>query len=191
MCVISLCTRGALDGSSRGRSTAALDAMPTIAPTPFSGCAGVFANDRFVCVLSYSGRMAAAMDPNGAEHLLAPDADNESLGSSLLDALQKSRVLNIEEVRIFFDPQRIAKDYAAWVERLMSRYRFKSKRALFNGMKHCNVHVRAGNISIKPTYHEKSEGWAGMGAEFELVLPSQAPAIEVGGALREGLRRCV
>jgi hypothetical protein len=131
------------------------------------------------------------MDPNGAEHLLAPEADNELLGSALLDALQKSRVLNVAEARIFFDPQRIARDHAAWVERLMSRYGFESKRALFNGMKHCGVSVRGGNISIKPTYHEKSEAWAGMGSEFELVLPSQARAIEVGIALREGLRRCV
>ena len=165
--------------------------MPTISPQARSACAAVLANDRLVRIQSRSGRTATAIDPNGAEHLLAPDADNEALGSALLDALQKSRVLDLEEARIFFDPQRIARDQAAWIERLLSRYRFKSRRALFNGMKHCLVDVRGGNISIAPTYHEKSEGWAGMGPEFELVLPSKADAIEVGAALREGLRRCV
>lgn len=150
-------------------------------------------NDDFIEIITYSGYRSCAYDPEGARHLLSPDADDESLGMALRDALAKSRRMTLEEVRVFFDRDGLQQRYDAWVKDLMSRYGYKTRRALFKDMKSCGVELQDGVITIRPSNHEKLEGWSGDGIaeEDRVKLPADCSDAELGARLRLAFSRCI
>ncbi len=150
-------------------------------------------NGDFICVETYSGYRRIAGDPQGAMHLLPPDADNEALGTAILDSLARSRFLTLEEANVFFSYEAVNKRYTEWVDNLMQRYEYKGKRALFENMKACGIECQNGLITIRPSNHEKLEGWSGDGISKSdhVIIPSDRPAEEIGAALRLALSRCI
>jgi len=149
-------------------------------------------NGDFILVETYSGHRSSRFDPHGAQHLLAPEAGDETLGAAILDALSRSRFLPLEDARPFLDPQRVRQEYAAWTQSLMTRYRYKTKRALFGDMIRCGIQMAADIITIKPARHDRLEGWGrtlGDGIE-DVVIPDGSTAADVGAALRLGFSRC-
>src|SRR5690349_17098062 len=97
----------------------------------------VIANGDFIGILTYSGRGLVGRDPEGVQHLLPVDASNIALASAIRDTLQHSRFLSPEEYERFFDPMTNRARHEAWVESLMKRYNYKTKRALFKRMMSC------------------------------------------------------
>ena len=156
----------------------------------------------FLCINTFSGYGGMSIqDPKGSQHLLAPDASDEELGLAVLDALAHSRfVLSAPQEGVTVHPEveydfelydRAKNDelYLAWIEDLMKRYGYKTKRALFKNMENCFIEQESDMLRIIPTYHQKLEQWGG---KIEpVVLPYKSTAAEIGSALREGFRRCV
>lgn len=135
---------------------------------------------------------------------MAPDVNNEELGACVQEALARSRFVLSEPRndvwihpeatfdRDLYDYDLTNRRYDQWVASVMDRYEYKTKRALFKDMRRCSIESKNGEITIRPSCHEKLEGWSGKGiAESDCVVISVtgSPA-EVGAALRLALGRC-
>jgi hypothetical protein len=150
----------------------------------------------FICIDTCSGYRATATDPKGKQHLLPPDVSDQDLGVAVLDALANSRFVppleQPEEDLDLFDVARIEHRYSEWAKHLMETYGYKTKRALFSEMKHCNLELRQGTITICPTHHRSLEAWGGGGISEENYVrtSSDSPPEGIGAALRLAFTRC-
>jgi hypothetical protein len=91
-------------------------------------------NGDFICIRTCSGYRSTVADPQGARHLLPADVANQELGAAVLDSLAHSRFVPPQEMPEedfdLFDVEKICSRYSAWVNDLMTTYRYKTKRAL-------------------------------------------------------------
>lgn len=153
-------------------------------------------NDDFICIVTCSGYRITTTDPQGKQHLLPVDVADQELGSAVLDALAYSRFLPPQEQPVedqaLFDVELVEKRYSEWVETLMATYGYKTKRALFKDMANCNIEFRNGAITIRPSHHERLEGWSGDGINRDdhVLISADSPPRNVGAALRLAFSRC-
>lgn len=148
-------------------------------------------NGDFISIQSYSGYRLAFIDPDAPEYLCDPNVSEEDLGLMIIDALKQSRFLPYQEacaLEAKFDQGY----YNNWVKNLMSRYGYKTKRALFKNMGNCSVECHKGIITIRPSHHEKLEAWSGQGITEEdyVKVPESSPPAAIGAALRLAFSRC-
>ena len=151
-----------------------------------------FSNGDFISVETYSGRGMTGRDPEGSQHLLEPDANDEALGIALLDAMARSRFLTLEENRTFFDHDVGTRRHSEWVDVLLRRYGYKTTRSLFENMMRCSCRTQDNQIIIRPTHHQQLEGWGrerGDGIE-DVVIPGDCSPTAVGAGLRLAFSRC-
>lgn len=151
----------------------------------------VVANRELISVRSYSMYRLAYADPEAPEHLLSPDVDDEALGDAALKALQNSRFLSLDDSAQL--RATASERYREWVEKLMRDFGYADRRALFKRMKSCTLELQNHVITIKPSYHEKLEGWSGdrIDPSDYIQLAGDATAREVGAALRLAFQRCI
>lgn len=73
-----------------------------------------------------------------------------------------------------------------WVGSTLERFGYKTRRALFKDMKKCSIESKEGQITIRPSHHEKPEIWSGKGISESLyvTVPSQSHPADIGAALR-------
>ena len=149
-------------------------------------------NDEFISIKTCSGYFNFLADPEVPEHLLVPDASEEEIGRALLDALSRSRILIPKENRDFFSFERAGVRYEEWVKKIMARYGYKTRRAMFENMKNCWTHSQDDKITLKPTNHVKLEAWEGKSKDkvADVAIPVTSSAFEVGKALKEAFNRC-
>ncbi|MCA6218982.1 contact-dependent growth inhibition system immunity protein [Photorhabdus antumapuensis] len=149
-------------------------------------------NGDFYCIETFSGYRMLSADPQGSYYLLSPDIDDEQLGMAVLDALFKSRLIPLEEIDDFFEPEKYDEQYKEWIDELIKTYGYRSKRQLFKRMRDCGIQLLDGNITIRPTGHEKLELWTGKGiVESDyVIIPADSSPEEVGAALRLAFSRC-
>ncbi|AWK42763.1 DUF1436 family protein [Photorhabdus laumondii subsp. laumondii] len=147
-------------------------------------------NGDFYSIISYSGYRSLNLDLLGGNHMLSPDISDEELGIVILDALSKSRLIDPDDN--FFDNEKKAERYKEWVKLLMETYNYCSKRQLFKKMHNCGIQLLDGQITIRPSSHEKLEGWSGDGISVAdyVVIPADSSPEEVGAALRLAFSRC-
>ncbi|MCW6567565.1 contact-dependent growth inhibition system immunity protein [Yersinia ruckeri] len=154
---------------------------------------GCYSTNEFLLIETKSGLGRVSSDPLFPSHLLPTDADEQSIGETILQALLNSRTLTVLEDRVaFFDLVKGKEQYAAWITMLREKYGYKTKKALFKDMKYCSIHCVNGVITISPTRHEKLEGWGrekGDGIEDVILSVDNTPA-EIGAGLRLALSRC-
>lgn len=163
-----------------------------------------YANTDFVCVETCSGYRGAVTDSKGKQLLMKPDAGNEELGLAVMDAFSKSRwVLGIpREGSVYppglefdadlYDYKKNIERYAQWVKALMTRYNYKTKRALFKDLQNCGIESKNGLIKITPMRRSGAEGWEGLGKGTEGIveIPATSTPTEIGTALRLAFSRC-
>jgi hypothetical protein len=154
--------------------------------------ASAYQNQDFINIETFSGYRRKVADPDGVQILLPLDASNEDLGKASLDALSKSRIIDIREIATFFDLDKTTKNYNNWVADLMNKYGYKTKRALFKNMMSSDIEIRNGVLTIYPSHHEKLEGWGrdGFTDDDNVVLPINSTAEEIGAGLRLAFSRC-
>lgn len=168
--------------------------------------ADAYYNGDFICVKTRSGYRGGTEggDPKGKQYLLPPDASDIALGAAVLDAMAHSRFVlpaprtdvwihpEVEFDMELYDYKKSIERYAAWTKALMERYGYKTKRALFKQMKLCGIDSKNGVVDIRPSYHEKLEGWSGDGIteEDHVKLAANSSAAEIGAALRLAFSRC-
>ncbi len=153
----------------------------------------VYITHKFINIETTSGRGMVAADPLFPSDYISIDVDEITLGKTILAALSNSRTLSLEECGDFFDLDKGKANYENWVERLIEKYKFNSRKALFKDMKNCSIMCTKGQITINPTRHEKLEAWGGKGIKDSdhVVLPADSPPAKIGEALRLAFSRCI
>ena len=142
----------------------------------------------------------------GAEHYLDSRADDEALGSAVLDAVARSRFVlgsprvgsvypsGLEFDSELYDPRKVTERYDAWKKSLMQRYGYGTPQALFRHLKSCTVEKREKLITMRPFRREGLEGWHSLssisGHDPDVVIPADSTSVEIGAALRLAISRC-
>ena len=112
-------------------------------------------NGDFISIKSYSGYANANLaDRNAPEFLLEENISHEMLGKAIIESLKNSKPLSREEHRQ--TALNLGENYKAWIQRMMEKYGYKTKRALFKNMKNCYILCQDEMIVIEPTYHDKT-----------------------------------
>ena len=131
-------------------------------------------------------------EPDTPPHYLPPDVDDATLGKTLRIALAASKTVSMPEFQKIFHSgvvQKLSEERNAWA---MQYYGYKTKRAMLRKMNCCSVKTYASVIEIKPWHHKTLDGYSGIsndGPEI-LHLPITVTDAELGGAIREGFKRC-
>jgi hypothetical protein len=153
--------------------------------------ASCYCTNEFLLIETQSGLGRTSADPLFPPNLLPPDADDQCTGETILQALSNSRTLNKLEDRVaFFDLEKNKEKYATWIARLIDKYGYKNKRALFKDMDHCIIHHVNDAITISPMRHEKLEAWEGLEQSENVILSLDSSPAEIGAGLRLALSRC-
>lgn len=142
---------------------------------------------------TWSGYARTVSDSAGAQYDFHADVSDEALGAAVIDCLAQSRFLDTPELRAeLFHPDAVARSYAAWIERLTRFGGYKSRRALFKEMLNCSIEQEDDMITMRPSHHEKLEGWSadGISEADHVVISASETLSAVGAALREAFRRC-
>ncbi len=157
--------------------------------------AEAWSNGTVLIVAAYTGFSGWRM-PGSREIGLAADADDATLGAAVNEALAYSRELSLHD---WYEgggdrsvPEKMAL-YRAWRDSLMSRYGYKTQRALFVNMLHVALDRRGGLLQCSPSNHEKIDAWGGDGIppNSEVVVTAGRPPAEIGAALRLTFSRCL
>lgn len=165
-------------------------------PVP-SAWADAYSNGDFILVVTLSGYRAQVHDFDGPHHFLAPDASPEDLGAAVLDCLAHSRFVSPEHDRRLLETlsnfRAVASRWTAWWEEVRVKRGYKSKHAIFRGMKLCHVTRSRGTISVEPTSRDGRGGWSGdrIDADANVQLPEGASGSEIGASLLTALSRCL
>lgn len=125
--------------------------------------------------------------------MFSHSTSNEEVGEAILKGLFASRIINPNREPDFFDVMgRVVPQYNLWVSEIMSRFGYKTKRAMFKNMKSCSVELVKSAVIFQPSHHEKLEAWSGKGITESdyVVIPANSPPAEVGAALRLAISRC-
>ncbi|MBW4794999.1 contact-dependent growth inhibition system immunity protein [Pseudomonas tolaasii] len=161
-------------------------------------------NNELVYVKTYSGYRSSRADPLGVEHHASPDISDRALGEAVLDALAHSRFVLPEPRkdvwihpeatfdRDLYDNTLTLHRYKQWVDSKLERFGYKTRRALFKDMKKCSIECRGGQITIRPSHHEKLEFWSGKGISesLHIAVPCESAPADIGAALRLAFARC-
>lgn len=155
--------------------------------------ASAYQNQDIIWICTDSGYRSCAYDPRGKETILRPDADGTALGVAVKEALENSRFLSLDEAREFLEYRRAEQKYEARIESLMDSQGYKTRASFFRKMKRCDITLLKGMIKIGPTIHEGLDSWGrNKSDELEDVLvPADAPAEQIGAALKLGLSRSI
>ena len=152
--------------------------------------AGYKANERALIIQTWSGFGRYAPDHLYPPHILPLDADTETLGTTVLQALANSRTLDNEAERIDFLKQESFKPrYEDWVANLCGNLGYKTRRALFKNMMNGNIRLHNGCLKISPSRHVKLEAWDAIDADDVILSLDNSPE-EIGAGLRLALSRC-
>ncbi|MCA6218979.1 contact-dependent growth inhibition system immunity protein [Photorhabdus antumapuensis] len=149
-------------------------------------------NGDFYSVQTYSGNGLLGADPLGSNDLLQPIVSDQELGVAVLDALSKSRIIPLDEYGDYFNYDANSEQYKNWITEMMGFYVYRSKRQLFKKMLSCGICMLDGQIVIRPSRHEKLEGWSedGISESDHVVISADSSPEEVGTALRLAFSRC-
>lgn len=150
-------------------------------------------NGDFIEISTYSSYGLSIRDPEAPSHKLPPDVDDLTLGLTVRKALKMSRSLSSEEMNAYGNLDTLKVNYENWVDGMMKHCDYKSRRALFKNMKRCGISLKDDIITIRPSNHERLEGWSGDGLSEEdrVKLPADCTDAELGAGLRLAFSRCL
>lgn len=158
---------------------------------PFTQWASVHRTDKFISIQPLSGYIRTLREDEGYVIYLKPDADDETVGRGLLEAMDKSRFIWPPDEPAFFEAERIERCYRNWEKDFMSRYGYKTKRAAYKTMVWCLAERSEGTISIRPHQRRAKPGeWLWLPPEQDVVIPATRDAAALGAALRVAFELC-
>lgn len=151
---------------------------------------GVENNGDFISIQAYSGYDSIMVDPTAVEHFFVADVSNEVLGTAVLESFKQCRRLSYEEAHTI--AQQADQFYLDWVQRVINRYGYKTRKELFMNMKSCLIKYHKEVLIFLPSHHEELEVWIGHGEEREnnLKISVHSSAAEIGAMLRLAFNRC-
>lgn len=158
---------------------------------PFTQWASIYRTDRLISIVPLSGYRNPLREDEGYVIYLKPDVDDETLGRGLLEALDKSRFIWLDDEPSFFDWERSARCFRNWEKDFMRRCGYKTKRDAYKNMNWCRVERSEGRISIQPRQRRDRPGeWIWLPPEQYVVIPATRDAAALGAALRVAWDRC-
>lgn len=157
---------------------------------PFTQRACVHKNDVFVAVDPLSGYRRSRREDSVDIIFLEPAAADEALGRALLEALDQSRFVDPRD-DYFFEPTGFVATEKLWHEKIMKRFRYKTKRQIYKNMRYCYAERREGTLSIRPYGRDPRPGYIKILPEDqEVIIPETRDLATVGAALALVLSRC-
>jgi hypothetical protein len=157
---------------------------------PFTQWANVHRTERLISIEPLSGYRMAYREDEGHVVYLPPNASDDVLGQTLLQALERSRFVWPADEPDLFKPERYMQRYRNWQKDFMRRDSYKSKREAYKNMDWCKAERSQGNISIKPHKRDKSEHFRDLPMDRTVVISAADNAARIGAALRLALDRC-
>lgn len=151
--------------------------------------AAVYTTVKFIYVEARSGYSRNLADAAAYENHLAPDSTDLAVARAVLDALKKSRQIDPDRNRKFFEGVTISENYKAWIADLMGRYGFKSKAQLFGGMNYVWIAQKNGKMTFLPHRRDKPEYWYDLDDQA-VVIALTTDANAISDALKLALSRC-
>ncbi|WP_301818793.1 contact-dependent growth inhibition system immunity protein [Neisseria maigaei] len=150
-----------------------------------------YANEEALIVQTCSGLGLTAIDHLYPPHILPLDTDNETLGTTVLQALANSRtfVYDSPEDQDFFDTEKFRQRYEDWVANLCGNLGYKTRRALFKNMMSVDIWLHNGCLKISPSRHVKPEAWDAIDTDNVILSLDNSPE-EIGTGLKLALSRC-
>lgn len=166
------------------------NSFPPWIPPPWKPRISAEYNGDFIALVIHSGfsvvRRNIGIDPP----LLDKNVDDESLGKAVLEALSKSKRFSKEEADFLIENWKEL--HASWVKRLMEKYGYRTKTAIFRNMMRCDIYYQKDHTLISPSFHERGESWSGefLTEKDDIKLPHDSSHAEIGAALRLAFSRC-
>jgi hypothetical protein len=157
---------------------------------PFTQWANVHRTERLISIEPLSGYRMAYREDEGHVVYLPPNASDDVLGQTLLQALERSRFVWPADEPDLFKPERYMQRYRNWQKDFMRRYDYKSKREAYKNMDWCKAERSEGNISIKPHKRDKPEYFKDLPRDRTVIISVADNAARIGAALRLALDRC-
>ena len=150
-------------------------------------------NQDFIWIYTNSGRVLSVYDPQGKDIVLGLDADENALGVAVQEALAYSRLFTAYEARKLLDQLVNGVGYEERVKALMSIHGYKSKYMMFKEMKSCSITLSKGLIEIRPSIHDRLDGWIRRKSDGikDVVISAERPPHMIGAALRLAFTRCL
>ena len=164
--------------------------MNIMSPNGWIRTALVLANAEFICVESESGFGTVRVGSLESCFYLDPDADDVALGHALLAGLAESHAMptpQLLESLMSFD-----RSYKAWVDRMMERFGYRNRRAMFKSMRACWIFSWPDCFEVRPMRKFKRESWNRRIEEGVdgIRLEKTASPAALGAALRLAFERC-
>src|ERR1700722_6936241 len=105
----------------------------------FAQWAEINQTDKFTCIEPLSGYALRYREDEGYRIYLEPSASETAIGEAVLDVLDRSRFIYPTAEREFWEPDRVMRNYRAWQEDFMKRYRYRTKREAYKNMRFCRA----------------------------------------------------
>jgi|SRR6185437_4353610 len=150
--------------------------------------ASVMFNGNFFAAQAQSGCGLLRSDPQAFSRILPSNAEPESVGSAVREALNASRSLTPAEARHFFATAQAASD--RFLQELLTAAGVDSRTKLFKGMRLCHVTLRGNTIKFGPTARAKREAWEGLEVGSEFLCSTDASNQEIASMLNAALAQC-
>jgi hypothetical protein len=135
---------------------------------------------------------SSGSDESGYNCIVKEPVTDAMLGQSVREMLNASRMLKLEEARAYFSREISGPRYERWIDWCIRSLGARDRKALFKGLKLCNIDRRLGVVEIRPQRRTGSEGWVGLGDPDALVKVSETVSdSELGAALRLAMSRAI
>lgn len=159
----------------------------------------VYMNRDFVFIESRISYRSSRTNPDAVPYYFGVDASDSELGEAVLSAISDSRFVTPEDFeteddfRAFFSFKTAALRVEEWVQEVMRKFNYGSRRRMFKPMKFCAIKYEDDEIRMSPMNQVKPEAWSGKlpGKEQREILPGSSNAVDVGAALRRCLANCL
>lgn len=158
----------------------------------FDGYAAAYFHRDFFRIDAMSQGLLNYADPDVPPFYLENDVNDETLGRTLRVAWGAGKKVSVDEFQQIYKSGAVQESGRERDAFAINKYGYKSQREMGKGMDCCWIRVLNGNVEIKPTHHNRVDGYTGISNDSsELInLPDSSSDQEIGIALREGFRRC-
>ncbi|MGE4399440.1 MAG: contact-dependent growth inhibition system immunity protein [Campylobacterales bacterium] len=132
-------------------------------------------------------------DPDVEPFYLPPDIDNTTLGSTVREALRRSKKISTEEFMKLYKSGIVQQKGKEQEKAIMKKYGYKTKKAMWQMMDSCNVTAYDdGQIEIKPLHQNSLTGYSGISNDGPEIIniSSSVSDEELGAAIRKGFKWC-
>ncbi|MFO0374401.1 MAG: contact-dependent growth inhibition system immunity protein [Alphaproteobacteria bacterium] len=147
-------------------------------------------NRDFINMGSYCGYSVTSIDFDQSDFFFSKGIDEESIGKTLKEVVERSRFLSVEEYRNVWETGK--ENYDNWIKKTMKNKGYKTKGDMFKPMLHCSVEKTEKGYLFGPTHQRALTAWE-YDDETEankFTIPLTATAAEMGAALRRCLALC-